>query len=136
MSAIAQLDAVLKPSAPPAPPKKPFTPLMKDRQARSKDPGRRNNGSDDDNDEDDEDLQPAAKKPARTSSATGSTTHAQNEAWELAEKRRTASVILGSSELLMMYALSRGDSVPGTRQHFTKILCGYEDVPPEGEDKK
>jgi hypothetical protein len=26
-------------------------------------------------------------------------------------------------------------SVPGTRQHFTKILCGYDDPPRSGEKR-
>jgi hypothetical protein len=52
----------------------------------------------------------------------------KQESYETVEKRRAAAVILDSPELLMMHAQSRGDSIPGTRQHFTKILCGYDEL--------
>ncbi|CAI0648196.1 unnamed protein product, partial [Colletotrichum noveboracense] len=39
--------------------------------------------------------------------------------------------ILDDPEKLAMYACSRGDSIPGTRLHFTRILCGLDtNTPP------
>jgi hypothetical protein len=85
---------------------------------------------------------------------------AADDAYESAESRRWAATILNTPELLQLHALARCDvspalislslspflalgadssvhiqSVPGTRQHFTKILCGYDD-PPKSSEKR
>jgi len=49
------------------------------------------------------------------------------ETYEYVQKRREAAVVLDSPELLMMHAQARGDSIPGTRHYFTKLMCGYGD---------
>lgn len=88
---------------------------MQDQQARNKNLYRgESSGSD--------------KGPSRKSA-----TMYKQESYEAVEKRRAAAVILDSPELLMMHAQSRGDSIPGTRQHFTKILCGYDELVKAGE---
>jgi hypothetical protein len=37
-----------------------------------------------------------------------------------------AIAYLDNPELLMMYAQSKGDSIPAARLHFTKMMCGYD----------
>jgi hypothetical protein len=45
-----------------------------------------------------------------------------------------AIAYLDNPELLMMYAQSKGDSIPAARLHFTKMMCGYD--PESLEDVK
>ncbi|KAL2113043.1 hypothetical protein VUR80DRAFT_3458 [Thermomyces stellatus] len=85
-----------------APPSTPFTEAMRDRQARGKDP-------EESSDEFESDR----------------------EGFRAVEQRRIAAQVLSDPELLLMYALSRQDSIPGTRLHFTRILCGYEEEGPQ-----
>ncbi|KAI9049848.1 hypothetical protein LZ554_005998 [Drepanopeziza brunnea f. sp. 'monogermtubi'] len=85
-----------------------FTASMQDRQARNKDPYSSDSSSD-------EELS------TRRFDTYG------NDSYENIEKRRQAAIILDSPELLMMHSQARGDSIPGTRHYFTKILCGYHD---------
>ncbi|KIH94727.1 hypothetical protein SPBR_03821 [Sporothrix brasiliensis 5110] len=42
------------------------------------------------------------------------------------ERRRHATTVLDSPELLMMYALSLNDSIPAVRMTFMHIMCGYD----------
>jgi len=91
---------------------------MQDRQARNKDPFT------------------GKPFPATISDEEGGgEVPAADAAFESRQKRRWAATILNSAELLQLHALARNDSVPGTRQHFTKILCGYEDSPRSGEKR-
>ncbi|SPO03462.1 uncharacterized protein DNG_06145 [Cephalotrichum gorgonifer] len=76
-----------------------FTETMLDRQARGKDPYV---------DSEDESFDISDK-----------------ESFRVLEQKRAAARILSNPELLMMHAMSRKDSIPGTRLHFTRILCGY-----------
>ncbi|QUC23837.1 uncharacterized protein UV8b_08078 [Ustilaginoidea virens] len=76
-----------------ASPAEPFTPAMRDRQARGKNP---------------------YKLTSRT------------ESFQDRERRDFALSVLDSPEQLMMYALSAGDSVPGQRVRFMRMLCGFE----------
>ncbi|KAK3387056.1 hypothetical protein B0H63DRAFT_469019 [Podospora didyma] len=52
---------------------------------------------------------------------------ADEEDFPAAERRQKAVAFLDSPELLMMYSQSTGDSIPGARLHFMKMLCGYDD---------
>ncbi|OBT94875.1 hypothetical protein VE01_06299 [Pseudogymnoascus verrucosus] len=52
-----------------------------------------------------------------------------DDSYEAVERRRWAATILDCPELLMMHAQARQDTIPSTRLHFTKLLCGYEDTP-------
>lgn len=90
-----------------------FTPKMQERQARG------TNVMSSDDDSSDQNFDPNYN-PYETA-----------ETWEQKQRRRLAAVILDSPELLMMHAQARSDSIPGTRHHFTKILCGYQE--PENE---
>ncbi|KAL1901386.1 hypothetical protein Sste5346_001791 [Sporothrix stenoceras] len=42
------------------------------------------------------------------------------------ERRRHATAVLDSPELLMMYAQSLNDSIPAVRMTFMRIMCGYD----------
>ena len=73
------------------------------------------------------------------------------DSYENRQLRRVAAEILDNPELLMLAAYTRGDvcksthsvitiltyrptqSIPGTRNHYTKILCGYFDEQTEKE---
>ncbi|KAE8444428.1 hypothetical protein EG329_000519 [Mollisiaceae sp. DMI_Dod_QoI] len=90
--------------------KKEFTSKMQDRQARGKDVL----SSDDDSS--DNVFNPRFNP------------YENADAWESRQRRRLAAVILDNPELLMMHAQERSDSIPGTRHHFTKILCGYQEA--------
>ncbi|TPX13158.1 uncharacterized protein E0L32_006358 [Thyridium curvatum] len=135
-----------------------FTPAMRDRQARGKDPYRTNHDAvpasgyddDDDYDEDDEDDEEdddsdysmygfsARRGPSRRQhqhylqqqhfpQPQQQRHQPDQQPFAQAERRRNAMAVLDSPELLMMYAQSRGDSIPATRLHFMKIMCGYEE---------
>ncbi|KAK0706521.1 hypothetical protein B0T26DRAFT_458467 [Lasiosphaeria miniovina] len=96
-----------------------FTPQMRDRQARGKDPyhsGEASEGSD---------LSDRETNP--TSKLRLSSVHAKKEDFARTERRQKAVTYLDNPELLMMYAQSTEDSLPGARLHFMKMLCGYDD---------
>lgn len=54
------------------------------------------------------------------------------ESFNRKERREMALAYLDNPELLMMYAQSKGDSIPAARLHFTKMMCGYD---PESLDE-
>ncbi|CAI4217327.1 unnamed protein product [Parascedosporium putredinis] len=85
-----------------------FTDDMRDRQARGKDPYRVAS--------DESEGEEVMRMPGEMS---------DRESFRVVEQRRMAAQILADPELLMMHALSRRDSIPGTRLHFTRILCGF-----------
>ncbi|ROT43282.1 hypothetical protein SODALDRAFT_392715 [Sodiomyces alkalinus F11] len=77
----------------------------------------------------------AAAAAAATASSSSPAAAAANlrrgrppgESWESWRRREWARDVLETPELLMWYASSRDDSIPGTRLYFTRLLCGYED---------
>ncbi|CAD6503130.1 BgTH12-02799 [Blumeria graminis f. sp. triticale] len=87
----------------------PFPAKLQDRQARNKD--MYSSSEDDCGYIDDSGL---LKRPSK-------------ESYEAIQMRREAAIILDTPELLFMYAQARGDSLAGTRHHFTKMHCGYLD---------
>ncbi|KAL2015017.1 hypothetical protein VTK56DRAFT_6527 [Thermocarpiscus australiensis] len=96
-----------------------FTPQMRDRQARGKDPYHAGDGSDD---ADLGDGESGARVRLRLGSG-----RVEQEDFSTLERRQKAIAFLDNPELLMMYAQSTGDSIPGARLHFMKMLCGYGD---------
>jgi len=55
-------------------------------------------------------------------------TNTDNCAWvshENVKSRRDAAITLDNLELVRMLAMSRNDSVAGTRYHLEKIRCGF-----------
>ncbi|EFQ29951.1 hypothetical protein CGRA01v4_01180 [Colletotrichum graminicola] len=121
----------------PAPPS--FTPAMRDRQARGKDPySPHDSPSDSDLDFDGVDspsrgvgslghLGPGhghAHGGAATGGGVG-----DGDSHEVRRRKLWAVSVLEDPERLAMYACSRGDSIPGTRLYFTRILCGFDEEP-------
>jgi hypothetical protein len=51
------------------------------------------------------------------------------DSYEATERRAYAATILDTPELLMMHANIRQDTLPSTRYHFMKMLCGVEGPP-------
>ncbi|KAG5982922.1 hypothetical protein E4U55_001122 [Claviceps digitariae] len=90
-----------------------FTPLMRDRQARGKDPYQEEGGE---------------------GVVLGRGSHA--ESFEDREKRGFALAVLDCPEQLMMFAQSRDDSIPGQRLRFTAMLCGFDDNRADKKGKK
>jgi len=86
-----------------------FTPLMRDAQARNKEPYLSSDS--------DSEIELGNKR----FDVWG------NDTYENMQRRREAAVVLDSPELLMMFANGRNDSVPGTRLYFLKMLAGYHD---------
>ncbi|KAK4166102.1 hypothetical protein QBC43DRAFT_286997 [Cladorrhinum sp. PSN259] len=101
-----------------------FTPQMRDRQARGKDPYTSGNSSDE--------SDPLNGNDLRFGSAAS---RDPKEDFAKAERRQTAISYLDSPELLMIWAQSTGDSIAGARQHWMKVLCGYEDEPADSKGK-
>ncbi|KAG6036075.1 hypothetical protein E4U41_005776 [Claviceps citrina] len=62
------------------------------------------------------------------------------EPFEDRERKGFALSVLDCPEQLMMYAQSRNDSIPAQRLHFTVMLCGFDDTaetkPAEGKPRK
>ncbi|KAK1836182.1 hypothetical protein QBC39DRAFT_243103, partial [Podospora conica] len=96
-----------------------FTSSMRDRQARGKDPYRGGDDSDDDYSDGDD-------RPAKMRLGTAGSRGLEREDFNRLEKRQYAIAFLENPEMLMMYAQSTGDSIPGARLYFTRMLCGYE----------
>ncbi|CRK23212.1 hypothetical protein BN1723_002970 [Verticillium longisporum] len=63
----------------------------------------------------------------------GASERQRGETFEAFRRREWARDVLESPEMLMWYASSREDSIPGTRLFFTRVLCGFEEdhVPPQ-----
>ncbi|KAI1388911.1 uncharacterized protein F4822DRAFT_404355 [Hypoxylon trugodes] len=97
-----------------------FTPEMRDRQARGKDPYV---SSDDSSDWPSEDT--------RKYRAGGT----KDEPHEVVERRRIAAQVLDSPELLMMAAQRDNESIPATRLRYTRMLCGFEEPSPPARKK-
>ncbi|KAI0799906.1 hypothetical protein GGR55DRAFT_472333 [Xylaria sp. FL0064] len=105
-----------------------FTPEMRDRQARGKNPYH--------SDSEDSDWAPG---PGNGSGGEGSgSSSAQSnigparagekkpddEPFAVYDRRRVASQILNNPELLVMAAVRDEQSIPATRLKYTRILCG------------
>ncbi|GAP87860.1 hypothetical protein SAMD00023353_1601500 [Rosellinia necatrix] len=92
-----------------------FTPEMRDRQARGKNPYN--------SDSDDSDASPAQgdQGPRRIDAPK------KDEPFAAGDRRRLAAQVLNSHELLMMAALRDDQSIPATRLKYTRMLCGLED---------
>ncbi|KAK4190190.1 hypothetical protein QBC35DRAFT_449580 [Podospora australis] len=103
-----------------------FTPKMRDRQARGKDPYGSEDGSGG------SDMSDGEGRLRLRPSEQG----AQKEDYTSRERRERAQGFLNNPELLMMYAQSSGLTVPGARLHFMKILCGLDDESKSGRKDK
>ncbi|KAL8365860.1 hypothetical protein RB595_004575 [Gaeumannomyces hyphopodioides] len=90
-----------------------FTPEMRDRQARGKDP-------------DGPGPAPFAFGRAAQSRMALGFMGLETEPFETAQRREKAAAILDNPELLMVYAQRAGDSIPATRMRFMRIMCGYD----------
>ncbi|KAG9249026.1 hypothetical protein BJ878DRAFT_537792 [Calycina marina] len=92
---------------------KPLTARQQDAQARNKDPY-----SEPDSPQWQGNWNPSSNAFARYD-ASGM------DSYESQALRRKAAIVLDNPELLMMYALARNDSIPGTRYYFAQISTGY-----------
>ncbi|KAI0885341.1 uncharacterized protein GGS22DRAFT_163466 [Annulohypoxylon maeteangense] len=90
-----------------------FTPEMRDRQARGKDPYDSSEGS-------------SGDWPSESGKNYRKGGSSRNEAFSTVERRRMAAQILDSPELLMMAAQRDNDSIPATRLRYMRMLCGLE----------
>ncbi|KAI1198545.1 hypothetical protein F5X97DRAFT_323254 [Nemania serpens] len=114
-----------------------FTPQMRDRQARGKDPY--DSGS-----EDGDWPEPHGASGSGGNGGGGGTvpgegsapgpqrvgTPKRSERFALQDRRRMAAQVLDSPELLIMAALRDDLSYPATRLKYTRILCGLEESRP------
>ncbi|KAI1127567.1 hypothetical protein F5Y10DRAFT_242515 [Nemania abortiva] len=119
-----------------------FTPEMRDRQARGKDPYS--------TDSEDDDLGPAQGSASASGSGSGSGKGGDdggessssspgdgefqrtgerkaNENFAVYDRRRTAAQILDSPELLMMAAMRDDLTIPAIRFKYTRVLCGLDE---------
>ncbi|TVY57337.1 hypothetical protein LCER1_G001772 [Lachnellula cervina] len=88
----------------------PFTEAMRDRQARNKDyPSSEDSDSSWDG--------PRGRFDAKNSYG--------NDSYANTQLRRDAAIKLDNPELVMMLAMARNDSIPATRHHLMKIMCGF-----------
>ncbi|WYZ36621.1 hypothetical protein EsH8_II_000127 [Colletotrichum jinshuiense] len=130
-----------------------FTPAMRDRQARGKDPySPRDSPSDSDLDFDGGVDSPSRGGVGRlghlgpghghghgggvASSASGIVGGGgggggvgDGDSYDVRQRKLWAVAVLEDPEKLAMYACSRGDSIPGTRLYFTRMLCGFSEEP-------
>ncbi|KAK2026005.1 hypothetical protein LX32DRAFT_655049 [Colletotrichum zoysiae] len=128
----------------PAPPPS-FTPAMRDRQARGKDPySPRDSPSDSDLEFDGVDSPSRAgvgrlghlgpghghgSSHGGAAAGGGGGGVGDGDSHEVRRRKLWAVSVLEDPERLAMYACSRGDSIPGTRLYFTRILCGFDEEP-------
>ncbi|KAI1825776.1 hypothetical protein F4861DRAFT_165763 [Xylaria intraflava] len=120
--------------ASPSPVDSVFTPEMRDRQARGRDPY--------DSNSDDGDWvteHAGIGSGAATSNSAGYSTTLggtlpprvcapkKDEPFAAYDRRRMAAQILDSPELLMMAAVRDDKSIPATRLKYTRLLCGLEE---------
>ncbi|KAI0832997.1 hypothetical protein F5Y06DRAFT_186968 [Hypoxylon sp. FL0890] len=92
-----------------------FTAEMRDRQARGKDPYESSDGSSE-----------WASEGTKKYRAGGG----KDEPFAVLERRRVASQVLDSPELLMMAAQRDNESIPAIRLRYTRMLCGLEEPSP------
>ncbi|KAF7540788.1 hypothetical protein G7Z17_g12111 [Cylindrodendrum hubeiense] len=96
-----------------------FTPEMRDRQARGKDPYSKGEGSED---SDGSDAGPI--RLGRGGLAT--------ESFAERERKGEAMSILDNPETLMAHAQANDDSISGQRLRFMRQLCGFDQKPDVG----
>ncbi|KAK4655982.1 hypothetical protein QC762_307250 [Podospora pseudocomata] len=106
-----------------------FTSAMRDRQARGKDPYNSGDGSEGSDLSDREGGIGTSKLRLGGGGGGGGGGRPEKEDYASRELRQKAIAFLDNPELLMMYAQSTGDSIPGARLHFMRLLCGYDDLP-------
>ncbi|KAK4181129.1 hypothetical protein QBC36DRAFT_129398 [Triangularia setosa] len=109
-----------------------FTSVMRDRQARGKDPYHSGDGSEGSDLSDQE----SGATPSKLRLVGGGGGRPEKEDFARTELRQKAIAFLDNPELLMMYAQSTGDSIPGARLHFMRILCGYDEIPHHSSGSK
>ncbi|KAI5928066.1 hypothetical protein F4810DRAFT_705958 [Camillea tinctor] len=103
----------------------PFTAEMRDRQARGRDPyNDSSDGSIRGSDRVTDTTGVGGGSGYRGSSDSGSS---KDETFAVLERRRVASQILDSPELLMMAAQRDDETIPATRLRYTRMLCGLEE---------
>ncbi|TRX89146.1 hypothetical protein FHL15_009959 [Xylaria flabelliformis] len=99
-----------------------WTPEMRDRQARGKNPYNA--------DSDDSDWGPGGQGSGSSSAADVGPQRVgapkPKDRFAIYERRRIASQILNSTELLMMAAVRDDESIPATRLKYMRVLCGLE----------
>ncbi|KAI0425701.1 hypothetical protein F5Y09DRAFT_321056 [Xylaria sp. FL1042] len=110
-----------------------FTPEMRDRQARGKNPYH--------SDSEDSDWVPGPENRSGGEGSGGSsndsaqgnlgpardgryTTKGDDESFAVYDRRRVAAQILHNHELLVMAAVRDEQSIPATRLKYTRVLCG------------
>ncbi|KAI1471350.1 uncharacterized protein F4812DRAFT_413654 [Daldinia caldariorum] len=99
-----------------------FTADMRDRQARGKDPYESSDAS--------SNWTPEGTRKHRAGGG-------KDESFSMTERRRVASQVLDSPELLMMAAQRDNESIPATRLRYIRMLCGFEEPPqPQSARKK
>ncbi|KAM5355669.1 hypothetical protein ACJ41O_002315 [Fusarium nematophilum] len=91
-----------------------WTPEMRDRQARGKNPYSKGDGSDDSDISDPE-------APMRLGAQETLESHNERE------RKGEAMYVLDNPEALMAHAQANGDSVTGQRLRFMRQLCGFDD---------
>ncbi|KAI0536283.1 hypothetical protein GGR58DRAFT_400768 [Xylaria digitata] len=102
-----------------------FTPEMRDRQARGKNPY--------DSDSDGSDWVTPQGAGTGDGNGNGNTgpqrvgPRKRDEPFAVYDRRRVAAQILDSPELLMMAAVRDDESIPATRLKYTRVLCGVEE---------
>ncbi|PHH65133.1 hypothetical protein CDD81_3264 [Ophiocordyceps australis] len=96
-----------------------FTPAMRDRQARGKDPYKESSGSEEYEDEYDEGGAMQLGNSLKSS-----------DSFEQRERRAFALAVLDRPEMLAMYALTNNDTIPSQRQRFRAMLAGYDTSSP------
>ncbi|KAI0193692.1 hypothetical protein EV127DRAFT_478924 [Xylaria flabelliformis] len=99
-----------------------WTPEMRDRQARGKNPYNA--------DSDDSDWGGPGQGSGSSSAAEVGFQRVgapkPKDRFAIYERRRIASQILNSTELLMMAAVRDDESIPATRLKYMRVLCGLE----------
>ncbi|OLN92032.1 hypothetical protein CCHL11_01441 [Colletotrichum chlorophyti] len=117
-----------------------FTPAMRDRQARGKDPYPQSHSpADSDLDLDFEGLDSPSPRVGRLGHlgpSSGATRGDAADSYEERRRKKWAVDVLADPEMLATYACSRGDSIPGTRLYFTRILCGFDNEPAHHADRR
>ncbi|KAL6855184.1 hypothetical protein ACO1O0_006322 [Amphichorda felina] len=102
-----------------AAPSEPFTPAMRDRQARGKDPYSHSRAGHDD------------VMQAHLGVGQG----LPSETFEEREKKEFAMAVLDNPDMLLMHAQARGDSVAGQRLRFLRMMCPVEHEKSEAGNK-
>ncbi|KAI1311805.1 hypothetical protein F5Y03DRAFT_342401 [Xylaria venustula] len=111
-----------------------FTPEMRDRQARGKNPYH--------SDSEDSDWLPAPDRGSGGENDNGDGTRAvssrnvlparigvrKDESFAVYDRRRVAAQVLDNPELLMMAAVRDSTSIPATRLKYARALCGVGEL--------